>query len=137
MQFSPVQSFRQAVGFVFVLALVFGSGPNGVCSVWSVAGVNHDHHAGQEAVVVFEEVGQCGQPSVPCNDANEDLPDLQFSLPNELQNTISKLLIGVLPVPMAKFGAILPKVHFEPLLFYESVRLPSASLQLVFCRFLI
>ncbi len=134
---STVQMFRQAIGFVFALALVMGSGTNGACSVWSVAGINHDHHRGQEATVVFEEEGECGQPSVPCKDANDESPDLRFSLPAPVHKSFTTQLTWVLPVPATKFDASLPEVEFEALLFYPAARPPSASLQLVLCRLLI
>lgn len=132
-----MRNFRQTIGLVFVLALVVGSGPNGACSIWSVAGIDHDHHEGEETVVLFEETEHCEEPSVPCNDANEELPDLQFSIPADSQKEFSNPLIGVIPVPATEFEASLSESHFEPLLFYESVRLLPVSRRVVFCRFLI
>lgn len=132
-----VRSFRLAIGFIFVIALFLGGGASGACSIWSVAGISHDHHQGQEAVVVFEEEGQCEQPSVPCNDANDESPDLRFSLPAPFQKPFSTQLIGVLPTPTAQFDIPLPAAHFEPLLLRGFARLSPVSRQVLFCRFLI
>lgn len=135
--FSFVRILRQAIGFIFILALFVGSGPNGACSIWGVTGIDHDHHEGQESVVLFEETGFCEQPSVPCNDANEELPDLQLSIPVDSQKQFSHPLIGVIPAPATEFGAYMIEAHIEPLLYYESVRLVPVSRRVIFCSFLI
>ena len=135
--FPFVRILRQGIGIVFILALFVGSGPNGACSIWSVTGIDHDHHEGQEAAVIFEETDHCEQPSVPCNDANEELPDLQFSIPADSQKEFSTSLIGVIPTPVTDFNASINEAISEPLLYYESVRLSPVSRQVVFCRFLI
>jgi len=135
--FSVVRNFLQLIGYVFILALFLGSGPNGACSIWSVTGIDHDHHEGQQAMVIFEEVGHCEQPSVPCNDANEELPDLQFSIPADTQKQFSTSLVTVIPAPAPEFSDSLIEAHFESLSYYESIRLSLVSRQVAFCRFLI
>lgn len=135
--FPFVRKFRQSIGIIFVLALFVGSGPNGACSIWNITGIGHDHHEGQKAVVLFEETDHCEQPSVPCNDANEEVPDLQFSIPSDSQKQFSNSLIGIIPAPSPEFGASMIEMRFEPLLYYESVRLMPVSRRVVFCRFLI
>lgn len=88
-------------------------------------------------VVLYEEADHCEEPSVPCNDANKELPDLQFSIPAESQKEFSNPLIGIIPAPATEFKAALTESRFEPLFFYESVRLSPVSQRVVFCRFLI
>lgn len=137
MRFFLVRNFRQSIGFIFILALFLGSGPNGACSIWSVVGVDHDHHEGDTAVVLFEEVDHCEQPSVPCNDANEELPDLQFSIPVDSQKQLSSPLMALLPAPAFEWEGALSGQDFKPLLFYESTRLSPVSRRVIFCCFLI
>ena len=98
-------------------------------------GVNHDHHEGEKTVVLFEESDHCEQPAVPCNDANEELPDLQFSIPSESQKQFYNSLIGIIPAPAPVFKPSLNVADFEPLLLYESIRLSPVSRRVVFCRF--
>lgn len=135
--FLIVRDFKQCIGFIFLLALFAGSGPNEACSIWSVAGIDHDHHEGQESLLLFEEADHCEQPSVPCNDANEEVPDLQFSIPSDPQKQLSVSLLGVIPSTAFEFDASMIEMCFEPLLYYESVRLSPVSRQVAFCCFLI
>lgn len=132
--------FRQGIILVFILALFFGSGPNCVCSIWNVIGVGHDCgdcDEGEEEVVLFEEVEHCDKPSVPCNGANEELPDLHFFIPADSQKQFSTLLLGIIPSPATDFEISISETEFKPLLFYDSVPLLPVNHRVVFCRYLI
>lgn len=132
-----VRYLRQSIGYIFIIALFIGSGSNGACSLWSVVGIDHDHHEGREAVVVFEDVDHCEQPSVPCDDANEELPDLQLSIPGVSQKQFVNSVVGFVPVPATEFRLTKIERQFEPLLYYDFFRPLPVSRRLVFCRFII
>ncbi|MCF6313389.1 MAG: hypothetical protein L3J39_13150 [Verrucomicrobiales bacterium] len=131
-----VRNFQQSIAFIFALALLIGGGSTGACGIWQMSGIDHDHHQGADTVVLFEKTEFCEQPSLPCNDANKETPDLQFSISSDSHKSFSSPLIAILP-EVAIVGASTTDSHFEPLVFYEPARPLPFSRQIIFCRFLI
>ena len=135
-----VAMVKKVIAMIFVLALFAGSGASCVCSMWStIAGGNQDCCEKKEAFLVCEEEthSESEAPSIPCNEANGELPDLQVLVESNSKKEVPALVAVLTSVLwldaeyQLQAGVSIPPIDEHP------SSGPPLNRRVVFCRYLI